>query len=221
MTVTALIHVNLVNGVGTNTGRTPSLLLPGLENMTALHYMQVYCRDLDGNQLRAEPAGWVGNIVRDVGSLAVIELHVRDEYWSLVTDSFSTDRPMVTGFTLDDFKVAALNRYSALFTLLEDTSTVAAMTAGTPWLDALANDLAPYAATDPMLNSVTEWVNARVNGDLTAALPTVFGTDFATIDYDLLKAFRVSWANGAEDSPIRQVTRLWELARMHTLVMGL
>lgn len=221
MTVTALIHVNMVNGVGSDSGRTPSLLLPGLENMTALHYMQVYCRDLDGNQLRAEPAGWVGSIVRDVGSLAVIELNVRDEYWSLVTDSFSTDRPMVTGLTLDAFKAAVVDRYVTLCMMLNDTNTVTAMTADLPWETALTDDLAPYAATDPMLDNVATWITARVQGDLTLALPSRFGTDFATIDYDLLKTFRVSWSNGAEDSPIRRVTRLWELARMRTLLTGL
>lgn len=222
MTVTTLIHVNMVLGNGPDTARTPSLLLPGLENLTALHTMQVYCRDDNGNQLRAEPAGWMGSTVRDVGSLAIVELHVQDQYWSLVTDSFSTERPMVTGTTLEAFTTAVADRRAALLAQLADTATAYAISVDPLALpDVIATETANLATGDPVLESCAAFIAARTSGNLTLALPAIFGTDFVSMDYTTLRAFGSAWRNANESEPIRRITRLWELARMQTLFAGL
>jgi hypothetical protein len=222
MTVTTLIHVNMVHGTGPTDARSPSLLLPGLENLTALHTMQVYCRDADGNQLRAEPAGWMGNTVRDVGSLAIVELHVQDQYWSLVADSFSTERPMVTGTTLDAFTINVAERRTDLLDLLADTATADAITTDPLTMPtALAADVTALATGDPVLESCATFIVDRTTGNLARALPAVFGTDFVSLDYAALRAFGDQWRAATEQDPIRRLTRLWELARMQTLFAGL
>jgi hypothetical protein len=222
MTVSTLIHVNMVNGTGPTEGRVPSFLLPGLENLTALHAMQVYCRDENGNVLRSEPAGWIGRIVRDVGSLAVVELTVQSQYWTLITDSFSSDRPMVTGQTIDAFTLAVMDRRVALLELLANTHTAQAIAADDPtWWSVVAPEVTDIAGTDPILASCAKFIEARVGGVLTAALPTVFGSDFTSLNYETLRQFGQDWRAASESDPIRRVTRLWELARMQTLSLGL
>ena len=218
----ALIHLNMVGNGTLGDARRPTLILPGIENFTALRASDVYCSGLDGVPIRRDPAGWIVQTVRDCGSVAIVELEVEPQFWELVRGSFSSARPMVTGSTLDEFASAVSERRVSLIEALSGTATSAACVSSTSDLvPALEGDLAALENTDPILASIHSWILNRTAGDTTQALPEVFGNDYSDLDHMALSTFREDWNSSAETDPIRVTTRLWELVRMQVLTNGL
>lgn len=211
-----LIHVNMIEMEG---ARQPTLLLPGIENFVALRAVDVYCSSLDGEPIRQDPVGFIAQIVRDCGSIAVVELQVNELYWELITGSFSNDRPMIAASTIDDFKVLVDARRTTLLDQCAGTQLAAACSSNdVPNLaHALFLDLTSIGAPDLLVASIQNWMIARANGDLSATFPSAFGSDYSNLDHAQLSAFRDAWNAAAETDALKVTARLWELYRMQLL----
>lgn len=211
-----LIHVNMIELEG---ARQPTLLLPGIENFVALRAVDVYCSSLNGDPVRQDPIGFISHIVRDCGSLAIVDLHVDERYWELLTGTFSAERPMITAETIEDFRTIVEARRSTLLEQCAGTQLAGACaTNDTPNLaHALFLDLTAIGASDQIVASIQTWIIARANGDLSAAFPTIFGADYASLEHTQLTAFRDAWMSSSETDAVKVTARLWELFRMQLL----
>lgn len=211
-----LIHVNMIETAGE---RQASLLLPGIENFVALRAVDVYCSSLDGQPVRNDPVGYIQQIIRDCGSLAIVQLAVDERYWDLITGSFSSERPMITGDDLEQFAASVTARRSQLMDQCAGTQLARACAindvADLP--SALDRDLFTIGTPTALMGSLHAWISNRAHNNLSATFPTIFGLDYSSLDHAQLTSFRDLWNGSAETDPIRVTARLWELYRMQIL----